>query len=973
VTERYIFRVNVSGDTEWRWADPSGQQRLVRTDELRAALASGTIAPNTPVWRQGWKEWRPATEVPELTASALSAANGIVPNIPPPPMAVVAAQHQFEGEPVPTADKSKSEPPPPPRYVPTATRPLHTPSQPMRVPVSLTSGATAAPHYSVSANTAVNIRALNSGDADALVASPAPQIIDLEPPTKRPNAGEPQPPAPDDDQLKTLPHPIPSPAAPLARPAQNARPTPKVGSAPPPPPPSKHPLAMGIAKLVRSSTPPPMRGQSSRPPPPPKSSKPPPPRGSKPPPRAEDAGKEVIEELSGSVLLADQSASQNAIEELSGSVLLADQSGSIKTVVHRDKSGALLLPDLSGPAPAMPANAGEELSGNFLLDAGSTGALPSVESTGRILAAKAASRAPFAPIEEAAAPPAAGASPEGRIDSPSSAPIVPLALPLGSTPPPPPSHLMPAPTPAPAPNAALAAFAAPPAQTNAQPQRQLPSKLPTLLQFQPQPAPSEPFMVQPGAVTPEVPALATLVGVPPPPDHALAEAARSQTPQVGPYREGGDLPLPPPERSTARLHDFRAMGHDPRARYVLAAFGAFGLLAFVGIVGLIIGAFRKKAADEPTAATTALSASAAPSATAGAKVAPAAAATVAPAPLAGTPGAPCTLAGAAHVIAPRAIVQSGVETTIVGSRLAVGFASREKEGYAVAIDPSSAIATQTVRVRAADAIRRLVPIEGARGLAAAADGDRHSDFLGGRRTVPATHPFDLGFGGGGLAWAPYRSSEVDLIWTLEGDDPVEAVRAAPLDPSHEDTGWAIAFRRGEAIYAGAVSGGPTLTPKGPLVKIAGLGPQVGSPTVAAQDGAVLVAWADRGQPSEPWSLRWMRFAPGDASAEAKGFVPSEGGLGEHAMSPAIAAAGQGRFVMAWTEGPVSNHQVRAQTITGSGAPLGTAMGISDSGVNAGQAQLAILPDGHGVVAYLASSGTGPKASYEVLATPIVCP
>ena len=82
------------------------------------------------------------------------------------------------------------------------------------------------------------------------------------------------------------------------------------------------------------------------------------------------------------------------------------------------------------------------------------------------------------------------------------------------------------------------------------------------------------------------------------------------------------------------------------------------------------------------------------------------------------------------------------------------------------------------------------------------------------------------------------------------------------------------------------------------------------------------------------------------------------------MSPAIAAAGQGRVVIAWTEGPVSNHQVRAQTISGSGAPLGTAMAISDSGVNAGQAQLAILPDGHGIVASLASARRRrPKAAY----------
>ena len=56
----------MSSELEWRWADPQGQQRLVRIDELRAALAGGVIAPNTPVWRSGWGAWKPAYEVPEL-------------------------------------------------------------------------------------------------------------------------------------------------------------------------------------------------------------------------------------------------------------------------------------------------------------------------------------------------------------------------------------------------------------------------------------------------------------------------------------------------------------------------------------------------------------------------------------------------------------------------------------------------------------------------------------------------------------------------------------------------------------------------------------------------------------------------------------------------------------------------------------------------------------------------------------------
>ena len=290
----------------------------------------------------------------------------------------------------------------------------------------------------------------------------------------------------------------------------------------------------------------------------------------------------------------------------------------------------------------------------------------------------------------------------------------------------------------------------------------------------------------------------------------------------------------------------------------------------------------------------------------------------------------------------------------------------------MAIDPSSLAATQTARVKAHDAIRRLVPVPGGRGIAAAPDVDVPGDALVGRRTVSADPPFDMGLGNGGLAWSPYRSREVDVIWTMEGAAPVEALRAAPLDASNKDAGWAIAFRRGASIFAGAVSGGASLTPKGTLVEVDGLGPQVGSPAIAAQDGAVIVAWADRASSGEPWSLRWMRFAPGNASADAKPFVLPEGGLGEHAMSPAITAAGQGRCS---SRGPRGRSRAikRALTISGAGSPIGAPILVSEPGINAGQAQLAVLADGRGVIAYLASSEADPKAPYEVLATPIVCP
>ncbi len=907
---------HVSAETDWRWADPSGQQRLVRTDELRAALASGLIAPNTPVWRSGWKEWRPAQEVPELTTSALSAANGVVPNIPPPPMAMVAVQRAYEGEPTADPSKKHSEPPPPPTYVPAPTRPqpgvFHTPSQAMR-PHAVPKAPASSPKP-VSASTpqpaSVNVTTKENGPSPdgsvglaALEAHLASRIAsranvsanvrkDSEPPsTVRPDG--------DDDvhERQTVPSERPKLA------------------------PTPAPAPIALSSLVRSSPPPPVSRKTSKPPPPKSVSKPPPP--------VKDAGPEVIEELSGSVLLSDGTGSQNAIiDELSGS---------------------MLMPDLSGPVPAMTMKHDDELTGSFLVDAGSTGALPSVESTGRILAAKAAMRAPFA----ADSVPANNNSPDQTGTVPKV--IVPMDEPsdLAATiVRPPPSVVVSAPM-----QIGVAPLGAPPPN-------------------------AEPLMVPPPPIAPEQPAKTTMIGVPAPPElAALQQAANAPLPQYplpapsspSNARLVSDaLPaLPQPSLSTARLHDFRAIVPDPRAKFLVPGLALLGALVLLGVIGLVIGAVRKKPSDEapPVTPTTA---SASPSSRATAAPATTAVAT---APTPAALGAACTLGGVAHVIAPRAVVQSGVEADIVAGHLAIGFATRERDGIAVEVDPTSLAATKTARahMHSPDVIRRLVPVVAGAGLGAAADVERAGDLLLGRRTVAATSAFDLGFGGGGLAWAPHRSNEVDLIWALDGDALVEAVRAAPLDPTHDEAGWAIAFRRGTSIYAGVVNGGATLTPKGPLVKIDGLGPQVGSPTVAAQDGAVLVAWADRAQPSAPWALRWMRFTPGEASAEAKAFVPSEGGLGEHAMSPAIAAAGQGRFVLVWTEGPVSNHQVRAQTISGSGAPIGTAMAVSDSGVNAGQAQLAILPDGHGIVASLASAGSGPKAAYEILATPIVCP
>jgi len=80
----------------WRWTDDGGVQRLVSIEELRAALASGRLKPDTLVWHRGMSGWRPAASVPELATDDAAGGRrpsrigpvGVIaarsPSIPPP-------------------------------------------------------------------------------------------------------------------------------------------------------------------------------------------------------------------------------------------------------------------------------------------------------------------------------------------------------------------------------------------------------------------------------------------------------------------------------------------------------------------------------------------------------------------------------------------------------------------------------------------------------------------------------------------------------------------------------------------------------------------------------------------------------------------------------------------------------------------------------------------------------------------------
>ncbi|WP_394827378.1 hypothetical protein [Pendulispora albinea] len=344
---------------------------------------------------------------------------------------------------------------------------------------------------------------------------------------------------------------------------------------------------------------------------------------------------------------------------------------------------------------------------------------------------------------------------------------------------------------------------------------------------------------------------------------------------------------------------------------------------------------------------------------------------------------PCTVTGQPKSIAAQAQLVSGVEAAPGLRGIGLGFARAPREAVTLLLDPAALTVDLVRAYNALDPVRRTTPVLSTvpafRGpntkadrITAAISTDSRDGAMEGRRTAFGPSPIDLGLAAGHLVWAHRDSLKTNALWALDGDSPVEALRAAPLEPA--ESGYAIAFRRGGAIWTGVLaraSGDKGYLARGELLEIRGLGSQVGSPSIAVSGHAQMIVWADRASSDEAWSLRYRRMDTnlGQVPEPAKIFEVPSGGLGAPYMSPAVTSLGGGRFLVVWTEGPVSGHQVRAQTIGADGRPQGAPLTISAEGANAGQGQAAVLADGRGAVAYL----VGTNGGFELVATSVVCP
>jgi hypothetical protein len=890
----------------------------MHSDELRSALAGGVLPPYTLVWQPGMKEWVPAYQVAELATVAISAQQGVLPTVPPPPLAIIAVQAEFEhrvasfdegkkGEP-----KIEEEPPPPPVHqydaiaaaVPAAVmqasqvaaqpaqgpKPLHTSIGGYHAPVQAPAPEASAP---------------TPAPPEVTAPTPAPRAIAA--PTPKPPAVTPAPPAAaevDDDAKTWVAKPAvvgPHAAAPSKPPV-----VPRAPTAPKPPvvvPPRATPSqvppepvhASAPAKIVEpSSAPdmklpppsgPPMRG-AQRPadvahagplPPLPgalRSAPPPPPRRPQPVPHGEGSGTAGLPHAP--LPLPVPPVAKPALDLHPSPVVLPAPPG----FPPPTNGGAHALPHLAPP----PVQSGID-------------ATPSVHDL------------PAFPLDEIQPDDV-----EEDADEISEPVEVPLQHGIGSK--------------------VVDGF------------RSAKNSLGPLASR------------AKGSLGPLAGKAKDRIG-------PIADKAKtSLSPLAGRTKQWWSTKVGP---SVEQGIDYvKANPKDPKVIAGLAGVALLVLVLLVALAAASGGKSRSEATAKPTEPETSAANS---KSNESANVAPTAAKAVEPAAVETRParGGACRVTKEAARLAGKASKDVPLEVAIsaAGDKARIGFATDAGVAQGLGVDLATLKAAQEFSAPSKSKPRAVIPL-GADGKANfVVNADAPGDKLRAWRTLSSETLIAIGWADGAISVASKPGDAPTAVWPLEGDEAPDAIRVAAAG----DLGHAVVFRRKGEIFGGTID--RDQKPRGNASKVSGAGAPagspVGAPTVATNGHAVAVAFADRAAASDPWGVRIGASSLGLFPTQTRALAVPPGGPGGAAIAPALAGLADGRWIVVWTEGSGGDHDVRAQTLDAELRPSGAPVTVSHGSSNAGQAAVA-LSGGQGMVAYLALTDQG----YEVWGAAIDC-
>ncbi len=330
---------------------------------------------------------------------------------------------------------------------------------------------------------------------------------------------------------------------------------------------------------------------------------------------------------------------------------------------------------------------------------------------------------------------------------------------------------------------------------------------------------------------------------------------------------------------------------------------------------------------------------------------------VAAAPRARVPGT-CVVDGAPKLLARRALVRGGVESTTFDDRVAFAALSSTKSGTAFELDARTLTVKGSAKIVASDTLLHVVPE-----LGGDAPIDAQGDTGGLRTIADAEGDAVFGVRDGFAVWGPRDATAANglaRLWKLSWPQAIEAPRVAPLGTSGER---AVVFRRAGAIWIGSFRGAVTTSD---LTKLS-IAKYAGAPSLDARGDEAIVAWAERDGQS-PWGIRWTRWTPHAGPGAVHELALPEGGPGDRAMAPSVAARGDGRFLLSWTEAGRGRNQVRAEVIDANDHPMGDALLVSPADTIAGQEAIALTDSGRGAIAYLVAK----RGAFELRATAIDC-
>lgn len=300
----------------------------------------------------------------------------------------------------------------------------------------------------------------------------------------------------------------------------------------------------------------------------------------------------------------------------------------------------------------------------------------------------------------------------------------------------------------------------------------------------------------------------------------------------------------------------------------------------------------------------------------------------------------CRLTSSARPIVEAVLQPAGLEVTMTGSRIAVGFAKSTREAAAVELDPASLATKSTVTSKADGNITRVVPRFQEDKLVAVPEWANMSKGVALQRRE---NDIVLGVAKSKLVRIAADGANEELF-TLPAAN-VDALRVSQIPSSKTDA--AYTYRAPGSVWLG------TTQKNDSPQRIPGLGPQVGSPSIVALDNkTLLAAWADRTSDSEQWGLRIAAYTPGKGNVTPKSFVTKD----KANASPALVRIDASHALLLWSAEKETGYEVLAQTLDAKGAPVGESFAVSAADMIGLQPQGAIGESGKGTVAFLVSNG-----------------